>query len=130
MTGQLMVTKIHGTTVGGGHLRLKFLDNRESLLSRHAVGTSGSDADDSVCLFLNGSQNLAKCVKVAHWHAVASSSVDMHHRGTGLGSVNGLLGDLLRRRREVWGHGGCVDSAGNRGRDHNFLLLRHRINPF
>ena len=86
----------------------------EALVERHARAAAGRDVDDGVGLRRDPRHELIEHRRVGRRAAVARiARVQVQDGGARVRGFDRLLGDLVRRNRQVFGHGRGVDRTGD-----------------
>ena len=116
-----MQSKIDGPHVKGRQFRLEPRQNGCSLLNGLARAAAGGNADQNIGSRSNPFNDLRVDFQIGRGlSGFRFPCVNMNHRGTRFGRLNGLIGDVVRLKGEIRTHGGCMSAAGNGGRDDDF----------
>src|SRR6185437_15571393 len=122
--------EIHRPHVERADLRLGAQRRRQPLLEGHAVTAAGGDIDDGVAGLLDARQELHEDFWIGRRLAVPGvARMEMDDRGAGLGGIDRLGGDFVRRQRQIRRHGRGVYRPRHRTGDDDFRANCHERLP-
>ena len=118
--------EVHGAHVHGGHFRLEFECRFETLVEGHVGGAAGGQVEHGVATLLDlGQESAEGGGRLVGTTILLVAGVQVDNGGTGLRGTHGGVGDLIGGHRQVGGHGGGVDCAGDGTGDDDFALFGH-----
>ena len=120
--------EVHRAHVERAHLRPGPQRRRQALLQGHAVAAAGGDVDHRIAGLLDARQELHEHGGIGRRPAVLGiARMQMEDRRPGLGRLDRLLGDLVRRDRQMRRHGRRVDRSGDGAGDDHLAGFGHAL---